>query len=70
MEPVVKYYWKGAVKTVNGRVYEWSGNKWHYDFYHDWDDVITPENECTLEEALKYKAYVPREKYLSNELHG
>ena len=34
------------------------------------DDVITPENECTLEEALKYKAYVPREKYLSNELHG
>lgn len=49
----VKYYAKGSVKTVGGATYALGNDgKYVLDFYHDYDDAITPENECTKEEAL------------------
>ena len=51
---MTKYYLKGLVKVVGGRTYA-LGNKGKYewDFYHDYEDAIVPENECTKEDALK-----------------
>ena len=49
----VKYYAKGAVKVVNGRVYSRESNGYVLDFYHDEDYLVKPENECSEEDALK-----------------
>ena len=51
---MTKYYEKGIVKVVGGTVYALSDSgKYVLDFYHDYDDAIVAEKECTKEEALK-----------------
>ena len=50
----VKYYLKVTVKVVGGTVYAIGNNgKYELDFYHDYENAIVAENECTEEEALK-----------------
>lgn len=51
---MVRYYLKGTVKVVGGRAYA-LGNDGRYelDFYHDYEDALVPEEECTKEEALE-----------------
>lgn len=50
---IVKYYAGGEVKTVNGIVYSRYKGSYVLDFYHDDDDLVKPENECSEEDALK-----------------
>lgn len=51
---MVKYYLHGAVKVVGDAVYALGNHgKYVLDFYHDYDNAIVAENECTKEEALK-----------------
>ena len=50
---MVKYYANGAVKVVNGTVYSRYNGTYVLDFYHDDDDLVKPENECSEEDALK-----------------
>ena len=53
--PKVKYYCGGSIKVVGGTVYHMGNNgRYIWDFYHDEDDFIKPENECSKKEALKY----------------
>lgn len=51
---MVKYYLNGTVKVVGGTVYA-IGNDGRYalDFYHDYDDAIAADKECSKDEALK-----------------
>lgn len=49
----VKYYAGGEVKVVNGVVYSRTMGGYELDFYHDDDDLVKPENECSREDALK-----------------
>ncbi len=49
----VKYYAKGEVKTVDGVAYSRHRGKYVLDFYHDDQDLIKPENECSEQEARR-----------------
>ena len=49
---MTKYYEKGLVKVVGGTVYALGDDgKYKLDFYHDYDDAVVAEKECTEEEA-------------------
>lgn len=51
---MTKYYDKGIVKVVGGTVYAIGNNgRYQLDFYHDYDDAVVAEKECSKEEALK-----------------
>lgn len=51
---MTKYYDKGIVKVVGGTVYAIGNNgRYQLDFYHDYDDAVVAEKECSREEALK-----------------
>ena len=51
---MTRYYLNGTVKVVGGNVYALGNSgKYELDFYHDYEDAIVPEKECTKEEALK-----------------
>ena len=51
---MTKYYLHGTVKVVGGAVFALGNNgRYQYDFYHDYDDAIVTEKECTKEEALE-----------------
>ncbi len=50
--PDIKYYANGYIKLINNDVFVREYGTYVYDFYHDEDKYVTPENEVPEEIAL------------------